>query len=525
MATSGIARGFRQRWRIKGSLHTLSPLFVGSGDTFAHPEIKKEDGKPAEVLAFTKAGGIPFIPGSTLKGCLRNRMEQLVDERYKSLFDALFGTGPEKGPGKDQGQGGKARFYDARLASRRVEPTPLPYWNPETQTFIEAHTCKDRVTGTCLDKMLFYQETVPAGLCFAVEITGRFGPGSTLSEKEVALLLVSLEEFSKDPSGDGLCLGGDTASGKGRLLWELKDVSVIDEGDVKKWIRDDACVPFCQDLYRPVGSGDTKRLLSIGKSLLKSPVREEVAIPITIKFDSHFLVNDPPSPSEVEKKKKDPDICTPDHRPLRDEMGRVLLPASSVRGALRGQAERIIRTMGGTACSPGTFGACRATDLGRDYRHLCPACRAFGAPGYRSPLRISDFRLADSKGEMTQELLAIDRFTGGGKRGAKFNIQAIFRPAFKGEIVVELGRLREIEKKGGTPDACWVLGLLALVLRDLIEGDITFGFGASKGYGSCRAEVGCWEDEQFRQKAVNGLKVFREMIDEKQREKDEEIST
>jgi len=28
-----------------------------------------------------------------------------------------------------------------------------------------------------------------------------------------------------------------------------------------------------------------------------------------------------------------------------------------------------------------------------------------------------------------------------------------------------------------------------LLIRDMIEGDVTFGYGAAKGYGHCRAEV------------------------------------
>ena len=33
------------------------------------------------------------------------------------------------------------------------------------------------------------------------------------------------------------------------------------------------------------------------------------------------------------------------------------------------------------------------------------------------------------------------------------------------------------------------MGLLALVLRDLVDSEITFGFGASKGYGWCTGGI------------------------------------
>ena len=495
-------------------LYTRTPLFIGSGETFDHPEIKKDDDSPAEVLGFTRAGNTPFIPGSTIKGSLRRELEKFgMEDKNTELMQAVFGKGPEEGNGNDQGSGGKARFHDALLISRRMEPTPLPCWNMETKTFIEAHNCMDRITRTAADKMLFYQETVPAGVGFRLEITGRFGPDHAEAEKEAALLLAALEKFSEYDKG-GLSLGADTASGRGRLFWELREVTVIEEDHVRKWLNDPSSRPFCTKLYQPVGSHRRTRLLSKGRVMLAPQPEENITIPIVLRFDSHFLVNDPPLQPELQKKKKGQDDDFPDHRPLRDEMGEVILPASSVRGTLRSQTEKIIRTLGARACEPGQAGTCRAADVKQDYQGLCLACRLFGAQGWRSPVRISDFRLTHSREETTQELLAIDRFTGGGKYGAKFNIQAIYKPVFEGEIEIELGRIAQVDDSIGKGD--WGLGLLALVLRDLREGDISFGFGASKGYGSCTADIVCWDDEEFQGKARTGLENFREMVAKEQ---------
>ncbi len=43
----------------------------------------------------------------------------------------------------------------------------------------------------------------------------------------------------------------------------------------------------------------------------------------------------------------------------------------------------------------------------------------------------------------------------------------------------------------------WGVGLLALLVRDLMEGDVTFGYGASKGYGQCYAKL-----QSYRLKGV-----------------------
>ena len=74
--------------------------------------------------------------------------------------------------------------------------------------------------------------------------------------------------------------------------------------------------------------------------------------------------------------------------------------------------------------------------------------------------------------------MAIDRFTGGVAGSAKFDAEAVYQPVLAGTITIDLKRM-----------PLWGLGLLALVLRDLMEGDIPLGFGAGKGYGACKAEI------------------------------------
>jgi CRISPR/Cas system CSM-associated protein Csm3 (group 7 of RAMP superfamily) len=213
-------------------------------------------------------------------------------------------------------------------------------------------------------------------------------------------------------------------------------------------------------------------------------VHSAVSLAITLNFESHFLVNDPSQTGTMEEEK-------PAHAPLRDSAGRIVLPASSFRGALRSQAEKILRTLRGeqAACYPDSKGprpACEAVYSVSELRRLCPVCQLFGAPGWRSPLGISDFKTNDvvSDDELfIQEFLAIDRFTGGGAKGAKFNARAIYRPRLSGSISINLEALA----RAGA--GCWALGLLTLTLRDMIEGDIRFGFGAAKGYGIARAKI------------------------------------
>ncbi len=504
---------FRPRYCIEGTLYTETPLFIGSGEVFKK-EIDPED-EPVEVSACMKdVNNRPIIPGSTLKGCMRQWLEENCSE--KELINRVFGKGHESET--DQGRGGKVTFHDAPLELERMEPTPLPFFNEDTQTFIEAHTCIERVTGTVAENKLFYQEVVPAGACFSVVITG-----SCDSDAEIALILAGLQGFCHDKNP--LQLGSNTHSGKGGLSWHLDKVKVMEKEDVEKWLEEPG--EHFWHFMKELSNEELKKLEELCTSFLTEDAsRDDLTFNITLNFDSHFLVNDPPTKKEKEEaekkiqelKKKNEDfnereIKPPDFRPRKDEMDEVLLPASSFRGALRSQAERILRTIGLDACNPAfeqenedNGKCCRKVEKLDDVKNLCLACMLFGAPGWKSPLEISDFKLKPDEYECTQqEFLAIDRFTGGGMHGAKFNACAIYKPIFQGEVKINSKRL----KLCGSENCQKLLGLLAFTLRDLIEGDITFGFGASKGYGTCTADIKGWEHEGFRSMASSEVNLLK----------------
>jgi len=110
-------------------------------------------------------------------------------------------------------------------------------------------------------------------------------------------------------------------------------------------------------------------------------------------------------------------------------------------------------------------------------QHLCLACRLFGSSWLGSRLRVQDgIYLPPPEEEAeharkAQDFLAIDRFTGGGRDGAKFDAVVLWQPRFQVRLLLE------------NPQP-WELGWLALVLRDLHGGLLPVGFGKSKGFGT-----------------------------------------
>ncbi|MFW6175443.1 MAG: RAMP superfamily CRISPR-associated protein, partial [Acidobacteriota bacterium] len=289
--------------------------------------------------------------------------------------------------------------------------------------------------------------------------------------------------------------------GWGRLRWELEEVRRLDPEGVARWIAAgapgaayDALEPVSEAQRRDLEARASKLAHLVG-SADEGGSRAVLALGIELEFDGPFLVNDASQTGPGEDR--------PDHAPLRDAQGRAYLPAASFRGVLRSQAERILRTVRGArgACGPGAERApCRPPGNVDDVPDLCPACRLFGAAGWRSPLRISDFTAADTgaqERDFCQEFLAIDRFTGGGAeewqgledgaQGLKFNACSVLRPKLQGRVELDLtalGHAGDDERS-----LAWSLGLLALVLRDLVEGDLAFGWGSGKGYGRCEARI------------------------------------
>jgi CRISPR/Cas system CSM-associated protein Csm3 (group 7 of RAMP superfamily) len=282
--------------------------------------------------------------------------------------------------------------------------------------------------------------------------------------------------------------------------WVISDAVCIGTSKVEKWLDDaDAGV------WTAIPGQSRRDVLKAWSPRVKKDRHSKIVINLELQFEGPFLVNDP---SRTKHKNKEKDDDRPDHAPLRDSQGRAFLPAHSFRGALRSQAERILRTIGGgkAACAgtPAADGLkpCKAVyDVNKVATDLCPACRVFGAPGWRAPMSVSDFVGDADDQAVRQEFVAIDRFTGGGVSGLKFNTEAAHGCRLCGTISVDLSKFSKVAGP-------WAIGLLALVVRDLAEGDIPMGFGKHRGYGVCK--VTRWGMQAPPLEAIP--EVFREWL-------------
>ncbi len=471
-----------RRYRIEGLLTASAPLHIGSGEE--EERLLKVDGvsQPVKVMTvLADANGVPYIPGSTIKGRLHQWALESVagNTKLMHLVHELFGAGPDSvSPGEERG--GRLILYDAPLDSAATKiPDHLRlhsalHWHKDRCTFIMASTVLNRVTRTAEKHQLYHFEALPAGAAFKIVMAG-----DGLADEDMALLLEALNGFD---GSHGSCIGGFIAHGFGAMKWTVSKVQGLrTKKQVKVWLEGKHCGYSGLDKIDCRGVKDIERARGeIRKEL--SSYTHVMTIDLQVAFDGPFMINDPSRVQIVDGE------ATVSHAYLKDATGQPALSAKSVRGALRAQAERIVRTL----YPPGSAGSsslracyvnsrndsCQPLHKMEALADLCLTCRLFGGNGWRSPLTFTDFTPSPLGTECEQEFVAIDRFTGGASQGKKFKAAYRYQPHFSGKIRLDLKRIEPIHA-----------GLLVLTLKDLLEGDVCLGFGRSKGFGGCCARI------------------------------------
>lgn len=163
----------------------------------------------------------------------------------------------------------------------------------------------------------------------------------------------------------------------------------------------------------------------------------------------------------------------------------IYLPGSSLKGAIRAHAERIVRTVGSDR-PPSNGQGIWANDPLNDkrdylkeksapeiYKLSCFTDQMFGSTEIASRVRIEDAYPVNRTQLKIEERngVAIDRVFGSTVPGALFNYQVCTVGDFKTKIHLKNFTLAQ-------------LGLIGLVLRDLNDGWFGLGFAKSRGMGT-----------------------------------------
>jgi CRISPR/Cas system CSM-associated protein Csm3 (group 7 of RAMP superfamily) len=167
----------------------------------------------------------------------------------------------------------------------------------------------------------------------------------------------------------------------------------------------------------------------------------------------------------------------------------IYLPGSSLKGAIRAHAERIVRTVGSDQRPPNPSQLWANDPLNDKYEYLKDKSptdiyklssftdQLFGNTSIASRLRIEDAYPDKSQPVKTEERngVAIDRVFGSVAVGP-FNYQVCTAGEFRTKIHLKNFTLAQ-------------LGLIGLVLRDLNDGWFGIGFAKSRGLGTVKVQL------------------------------------
>lgn len=367
----------------------------------------------------------------------------------------------------------------------------------------------DRTTGAASDGALYEHEFLPRGTKFDIRITaegrddetmgrdqseGIPGPASSESVKK-------LLEFIVDVLNSGaICLGGRTGSGQGHIRVispQLRLLSATTGAAASTNLQQAVSSLIGDD---PKG---TALPLELGGWTLEEPAR------ITIDWwsptgifiaEDEKLTKQRKAAKEAENREKG--INEEVHEvvyPLRDpseewENAQLLIPGTSIRGALRSRASRIARTV---LAARDDFKPLASHDIHEQIAAEPNLVRyMFGSTEYRGALTIHDCLSTDPGKCIEVTHNAIDRWTGGVIDGGLFT-EAVYLGTHWEPITIDIDLrrlLKNIEAEKGPEDreqskpthadyahAAYVL--LGLMLAELSAGTLPLGSRSTRGLG------------------------------------------
>lgn len=440
LSDPGEARPIVARWAIAADLVLESATHFGG----------EVDAASMMLLRDACQGG-PLLPGTSVAGALRSH-----------LADVLGGYRVEEDPRVAQLFGG-SRGDEAGSQSPLVVFDSLGVLPTKRTIEIRDGVQIEDARGIADAHKKFDLEVLPAGTRFPL----RFDlvvPAVPEEDKLVSLLVAALSGLSGEIS-----LGARRSRGLGAVRaerWRAVRYDLSSQAGWMSWILSDAEAPAerGEDL-NDVRAACLREFPELALQILEDQ-RRRVVIEVELASKGPLLVRSAPA---------EPDA--PDAVHLRSG-GRSVLPGTSVAGVLRARAMRIARIVrNGKEDAEQRVNAIFGPRLdGIPGRNELRACA--------SRLRIAE-SIVDESARRRPSRIRIDRFTQGVAPGALF------------EEEVEQGgrvrlRLELLKPRDGE------LGLLLLVLKDLMSGDLPIGGTSSVGRGVFEGTATLWMEDGMK---------------------------
>ena len=383
---------------LKGVLECLSPLHIGSG---------ADDRSDLDILLDNK--GKPFIPATSFVGVLRHTIKS----------DAEFW-----GYTRDN-DGQQSRVYCSDLLCETESPVPV----------IRDGIKIDNATGIVEDKSKYDYELVERGTRFRLNMEFSYRDSDKEFVRRMAATIYTLLRDKK------IRLGAKTNSGFGEIRL-LENTAKIYEFSFSKDTKSDV-------LYWLTQNFSAKQPISV----------DALGTPFNIS-SNNFTINASfwlKNSLIVRSYSSDPKAPDATHIMSKEDW---ILPGTSLKGAIRARAERIVNTLGKPKeIIENLFGYVVEEQKENNKK--------------KGRIRLKEAVLPKFVSEM-QTRIKIDRFTGGTIESALFDTM----PLFGGEPEKIINMQLQVQDCKD-----YEAGLLLLVLKDLWTGDLAVGGEKNVGRG------------------------------------------
>ena len=448
------------RYELTIPVELTSELHIGGVDP-----VPDRDGE-GTVIRFCRNGlDEPTIPGRSIRGAVRAACDLLWEER--KLKDDPSGVFSETnwkslwGDDLAHHEGGSPNdLRPVRRSALTFHAVSFPQYkdsDPGESPLPRRHGVGiDRTTGAASDGALYEHEFLPRGTRFAIRITAEGHDGEQKNDTErkdnkqsdgipgpaPSDTVKKLLEFIVDVLTSGaVCLGGRTGSGQGTIQViepKLRRLSGTTNAGALTTPADILNALIGQDME------GTSLPLKLDGWTLEEPAR------ITIDWwsptgifvaEDEKLTKQRKAQKEAENRKKgiDEEVHEVVY-PLRDpseewENAQLLIPGTSIRGALRSRASRIARTILAARSELEPF---TSQDIHEQIAAEPNLVRyMFGSTKYRGALTVHDC-LSTDRGKLIEVTHnEIDRWTGGVIDGGLFT-EAVYLGTHWEPIMIDI---------------------------------------------------------------------------------------
>lgn len=499
------------RYELTVHLVTDAPLHSGGVDEVVDRSRDPED-RTTVARRFARDGhGRPVLTGRSVKGALRAACQRFREEHGGAVGPTERELRQLWGDDGTRGAGSAAPLRASAITVHTVElPTEGYEGDEEHKVMLPTRmgNAIDRYWGSAGDTALFEHEYLPRGKELALTITAEAGlpdgvevpqgdvapPGPEQVEKLFALIIGLIKDGR-------VAFGGRQNAGWGRVAlsdsekaWALTKAEPGNRVGLEEWLSDAGGRSVD---VAPVDCGGSGRM----------------RIEITWDSPTGILVAEPQKDGPGEGADAGAADGAPEGadseetkpaRPLRagpEETDPIVLPGSSVRGALRTRATRIARTILLAKKDPSTgadwSGAGVHEQLAQDpslVRDL------FGSTTHRGALTVLDTLTAKDGPSRKVTHNAGDRWTGGVADGLLYS-EEVYDSTWNSIVLeLDLDRLLTNAKAGleepdgqegsrGEDRSRAAFCLLGLVLAELAAGTLPLGSRGTRGMGQVEVKA------------------------------------